>query len=742
MAQAQRQRFWERVSPALRILGAILLAAGMIHLYADLVVFDARAFAARAALSLGDPRVAGLAAERITDEVVAQKRDLMAIRPLLVGTTRTIVSSEPFRAGFRRAAQSAHATLFSQSAERLALSVPDLGVLVRSALAHDPSLASRVPAKLRGSILVEPPGKAARALTALVRLGHRFRRNAFMAIGSGILLLVVGVVMPRGRRKALLGGGAALAAVALVLYFLPPLARTALTLSVKNAELRPVVAGVWDAFADGLRLWALVLAGIGIVCASTASSFASHVEVEAIARRLWSRLREPARTWQGEILRAVLLTGLGLLAAFRPAATLQALMVVAGAILAFEGLRELFRLVPPRLQEAASQAEEALAENVERGEGVRMLARHAVVALLAVGLIAGGIYFLRSPGALPRTPAVTDTCNGDRALCDRTLDAVVFPGAHNSMSAAEFDGWMFPNQELGSVSLLGHGIRALLFDVHYGTPIGGRIKTDLDAEAVSSAKFDKAVGKETVDAAMRIRDRLTGPPTGPRAAYLCHGFCELGATPLVTMLEGVRDFLVENPGEVLVFVIEDYVTPDDMAAAFRESELERFVYRGSVAGTWPTLRELIDTNQRLVVFGENDTKGVPWYHPAFETFQETPYRFLTPVDFSCRPNRGGATSPLFQVNHWIETTPAPKPTNAAIVNAHDFLLARARLCQKERGKLPNILAVDFAMTGDVVAAAAELNGLGAPLAAAAAALVAPATPPADSSGAVPKTPSE
>ncbi len=143
---------------------------------------------------------------------------------------------------------------------------------------------------------------------------------------------------------------------------------------------------------------------------------------------------------------------------------------------------------------------------------------------------------------------------------------------------------------------------------------------------------------------MRIRDRLTGPPTGPRAAYLCHGFCELGATPLVTMLEGVRDFLVENPGEVLVFVIEDYVTPDDVATAFRESGLERFVYRGAVAGPWPTLRELIDSDQRLVVFGENDTKGVPWYHPAFETFQETPYKFLAPVDFSCRPNRGGATS--------------------------------------------------------------------------------------------------
>ena len=45
------------------------------------------------------------------------------------------------------------------------------------------------------------------------------------------------------------------------------------------------------------------------------------------------------------------------------------------------------------------------------------------------------------------------------------------------------------------------------------------------------------------------------------------------------------------------------------------------------------------------------------------------------------------------------------------MNAHDFLLARARQCRQERGKLPNIVAVDFAMTGDVVGVAAELNGL-------------------------------
>jgi hypothetical protein len=716
MARAPRYELVERLCPTLRLAGAILLAAGTIHLYADRVVFDARTFGGRAAQSLGDPRVAAFVAEKVADEAIAQRRDLMAYRPLLVGTARAVVSSEPFRAGFRRAAQSAHAAVFSEQAERVALSVPDLGVLVRSALAHDPALAARVPESLRGGMALEPPGTLARALLRLAQLGHRFRRNAFLAIGSGILLLGLGIALPRGRRRALLHGGVALAAVALVLFFLPPLARTALTLSMKQAELRPLAAGIWDAFASGLRLWALVLAGIGIVLGSAASSFASHVEIERVARRAWDRLRSPARTWPGELGRALLLTGVGLLAVFRPIATLQALMVVAGAMLAFEGLREIFLLVPPRRQEAADPTEATLAGTRDEIDqpSARSLARALAVGLVIVGAIAGAVWFLGTPEAVPPPPPLTDACNGHRALCERRLDEVVFAGAHNSMSAAEFDGWMFPNQEKGSVSLLGHGIRALLFDVHYGTPIGGRVKTDIEDERASRATFEKVIGKEAVDAAMRIRDRLTGPPTGPRAPYLCHGFCELGAAPLATMLAGVREFLVRNPGEVLLFVIEDYVTPQDVEAAFREAGLLRFVYRGPVRPPFPTLREMVDSDQRLVVFAEKDAHGVPWYHPAFETIQETPYTFHRPEDFSCRPNRGTPDAPLFLLNHWIETTPTPRPSNAAIVNAHDVLLARARQCQRERGMLPNILAVDFALTGDVVGVAAVLNGLAAP----------------------------
>ena len=78
---------------------------------------------------------------------------------------------------------------------------------------------------------------------------------------------------------------------------------------------------------------------------------------------------------------------------------------------------------------------------------------------------------------------------------------------------------------------------------------------------------------------------------------------------------------------------------------------------------------------------------------------------------SCRSNRGPASAPFFQINNWIETTPAPRPSNAEIVNGYAALLARARECRQERGHLPNILAVDFYDVGDLFRVVRTLNGL-------------------------------
>jgi len=690
---------------ALRVGGAVLVAVGLNLVYLDRIFFDAEAFAARAAQSLEDPRVAGFVAERIAEQAIAQKRDLTAYRPLIVGSARTVVASEPFRATFRRAAQAAHGVLFSERAERVYMALPDVGVLLRSALERlDPKLVARLPPDLKARLDADTRQPLGRNALRLMRIGHRVRRTSLLAIAVGFVGLLAGVALAPDRRRALLHAGSALAVAALVLFFLPPLLAWLVGLAIRDAELRGFVLGVWSAFAAGQQLWALVLAGVGLVFAAAASSLASHVEVERAAGRAWAALTQPARTRRGELLRAALLTSLGLFAVLRPTQALQSLVVVVGALLAFEGLRELFALVAPHFEEALGE------EAAPRAGAPRRWQTVLALGGLALALVGAAAAFLTSRRAAPPPPAFSGACLGDPALCARRLPEIVLAGAHNAMSAAEIPGWLFPNQERAIAAQLRAGIRALLFDVHYGTPVGGHVRTEF-RDAAERAKFEKALGKEGLDAAMRVRDRLVGEPDGPQGPYVCHGFCELGAQPLLETLRQIHDFLVEQPGEVLVLVIEDYVAPADIARAFEQSGLVRFVFRGAPRPPWPTLREMIDSDQRVLVLGENATPGVPWYHPAFEVVQETPYTFHRKEDFSCAVNRGGAAGPLFQINHWIETTPTPKPSNAEIVNAREFLLSRARQCQKERGRLPNILAVDFALTGDVVGAAAELNGL-------------------------------
>jgi len=427
--------------------------------------------------------------------------------------------------------------------------------------------------------------------------------------------------------------------------------------------------------------------------------------VEATVRRAWDVLRQPARTPIREVLRALTLTALGVATVLYPGTMLRALAAMVGALLAFEGLRECFHLLVLRGEALAGAAGSAT------GARARASLRLALVSGTAIALVIAGIVYLHWPASLP-TPGGVTACNGSADLCDRPLDAVVFPGAHNAMSAAEQPGWMFPNHERGIPAQLRDGIRALLFDVHYGIPVGGGIKTDLVNEEQSRAKYAAVLGEEGVAAAMRIRDRLVGAPDGPRQPYLCHGFCELGAHPLVPMLAEIRRFMVENPGEVLVFVIEDAdVAAADVAAAFADSGLIEFVFRGQPSPPWPTLREMIGADARIVVLAENDARGVPWYHQAFEVMQETPYSFKAADEFSCAPNRGGTAGSLFLVNHWIDSAPAPRPSNAAIVNARDFLLRRAQQCERERGRRPNVLAVDFYRSGDVVGVARELNGV-------------------------------
>ena len=62
------------------------------------------------------------------------------------------------------------------------------------------------------------------------------------------------------------------------------------------------------------------------------------------------------------------------------------------------------------------------------------------------------------------------------------------------------------------------------------------------------------------------------------------------------------------------------------------------------------------------------------------------------------------------MNNWADTFPPRLTPNLPLVK-RAFILARARQCIAQRGRIPNLILTDYYNRGNVVGAVAELNGV-------------------------------
>ncbi len=358
------------------------------------------------------------------------------------------------------------------------------------------------------------------------------------------------------------------------------------------------------------------------------------------------------------------------------------------------GLAQIAVEARPARQRAIAASAADLAEGSEaRSDEAESLPRRWLVpaGLATVAAVAAGLAL--TIGSTESSAAATG-CNGHAELCERRIDEVVFAGSHNAMSSNDL-GWDLAMQDGDMVTQLEHGVRALLIDALYwdatGTVEGG----------------DDPAAAAVIEAA--LSDDVPKPGT-----WLCHGFCALGATDLTAGLAGVNSWLDANPREVLLIIVQDEIDPEDLEAAFADSGLLAKVHIHDPAGDgpWPTLGELIEADERILVWAENGGAPGAWIQNGYaDTFTETPFTFALRSDFSCAPNRGGEDNPLFLINHWL-TTGIPVREAAEAINGRDALLDRVLTCEAERGQQPTILAVDFVETGDLIDVVDELNGVG------------------------------
>lgn len=463
----------------------------------------------------------------------------------------------------------------------------------------------------------------------------------------------------------------------------------------------------------------LVVAGILIALAATPAPTRLGRPGPASApyrwvARGWSAATERRRAAPPRRRLALACAALAVAVVLAPHAALLGRLTVIALLAAalFMVTRRLAEVLPDAPPPASGTMAGAFAPGlaaVVRSRTIRRRRSWQAVAVVATVVAVTSYGAVDAPAPRAAGPA---TCNGHVELCERRVDEVTFAGSHNAMASVDA-GFLFAQQRATIGGQLDRGIRALLVDTQYGLPTTSSVVWT-EFRHARRASLEREVGAEAMVSVERLRPSLV-PTSAEAKVYLCHAYCELGATPVEEGFGALRRFLERNRREVVLLYVQDSTEPGDTVDALRAAGLDRFAYAHRRGDPWPTLGRLIEAGTPLVVLAEQHggTPGTPpWFHRAFALTQDTPYDVRRPDQLDCAVNRGPADAPLLLLNHWLATDPADED-DARVLNDAAFLDARVRRCAAERGRPVNVIAVNFAEIGGVLAAADRANGVGA-----------------------------
>lgn len=308
---------------------------------------------------------------------------------------------------------------------------------------------------------------------------------------------------------------------------------------------------------------------------------------------------------------------------------------------------------------------------------------------IAFALTASAANALYVPGAHLFDKRATK-CNGYEELCNRKYSNVTHIGAHNSYAVGKM-GSLGSNQEQNVTTQLKDGIRVLQMQTH-----------------PASDQNDQS---------------------NPSGLRLCHSYCALkdGGT-LESYLKDVADFLDNNKNEVVTLIMtnQEHESVDKFAKAFETTGLDKLAYTPNSASTpkdnWPTLNDMINKNQRLVVFLDQkaDLGQSKFIIPEFDNIWENPYDQMT-GNFNCTPDRwhGNPDNMMYMINHFRNTEvltkkiKAPDTNKIEQTNSEQSILKDANWCASKHDSYPTFVLVDFYAKGDgsVLKATAQLNNV-------------------------------
>lgn len=203
----------------------------------------------------------------------------------------------------------------------------------------------------------------------------------------------------------------------------------------------------------------------------------------------------------------------------------------------------------------------------------------------------------------------------------------------------------------------------------------------------------------------------------PQTVEVCHTDCRLldGGTLASYMLQ-IKNFLQLNPHEIVTLIWVNSIDPTiaigSWAKVYTDLGLDKLSYVPpgpfSSSSDWPTLRQLIENNTRLISFMDSgaDPERFPFILDEYTYLVETEPDPLD-MELPCTVRRPRENAPLegklFLNNHNLNLFVTDKikvpykklATETNALSGNMGLLSMQKKCLEQYGRFPNIVLVDF-----------------------------------------------
>jgi hypothetical protein len=328
---------------------------------------------------------------------------------------------------------------------------------------------------------------------------------------------------------------------------------------------------------------------------------------------------------------------------------------------------------------------------------------------------------------------------------DRRYNQITQIKAHNATSTRQKSlFWFIPNlvadQNNGIEQQLADGIRAFKIPVH---PVAqNNIIIPWITHTLQDREIDQYVAQGISYIPSFLQSLFAGRFESYVDATLENNLWEIDLTnmPLEAMLVVLKNFLDTHPQEIItlflnIFDLNQMV--QQLPAVFQTTGINTYMFTQPIDQEWPTIRQLITNNQRLIVFGD-ERIGVSGFNYWNDFIYSNDYNFTTVAALDADAGAGALTNvawqrkvahaqnpgdtsnpdnTIFDLNHFVTPLLAGTPDTATIANSYDSLIGHVNRCATTltitgSPVYPNFLEVvyyDLNFT-DQLRVAEQLNG--------------------------------